>query len=165
MDEITLREFTFEDIAQTFKWVQNKELQRLFTMREEPTWETHKEYFKKLMADPTQKIYAICTDDRHIGNCGLKNIKDKEAELWLYIGDKTQRGKGYGSSVCKKLLSESIKKKLALIYLHVLASNLQAIRVYDKLGFVEVRMDAEDEKQWKSRGLNIIKMEKVLNNE
>lgn len=165
MDEITLREFTYKEIELTFEWVQNKELQRLFTMREEPTWEKHKEYCQKLLADSTQSVYAIYNDDYHIGNCGLKNIDKQEAELWLYIGDINQRGKGIGSCVCRKLLSESVKKGLSRIYLHVLFSNDQAIRVYEKLGFVKVEMDADDEEQWKSRGLNILKMEKNLNNE
>lgn len=165
MDEITLKELTSEDITQTFKWVQSKELQRLFTMREEPTWETHNEYFQNLLADPTQKVYAIYIDDWHIGNCGLKNIEKQQAELWLYIGDKNQRGKGYGSRVCRKLLSESIKEGFSCIYLHVMASNFQAVRVYEKLGFVQVGMDADDEEQWKSRGLNIIKMERILNDD
>ncbi len=162
MDALTLREFTPKNIVQTFDWVRNKELQRLFTMREEPTWEKHKKYFRKILSDPTQKVYAIYYKGKHIGNCGLKNIEKNQAEMWIYIGDKLNRGKGYGIRACKKLLSLVSKMGLSCIYLHVLSSNAHAISLYEKLGFHQVEMDAKDANEWKNRGLEVLKMEKCL---
>jgi len=162
MDEIALKRFAPDNIILTFNWVQDKELRRLFTMRGEPTWETHTAYFEKLLKDETQIIFAIYKGDRHIGNCGLKNIKGETGELWIYIGDKSERGKGHGKKASQKLVEVAFNKlRLRRLYLHVLADNLPAISMYKSLGFKEVAFDEESEAVWKERDLDIIKMERT----
>ena len=162
MDPLTLRPFSSEDIRRTYAWVQSEELQRLFTIRGTPTWETHLAHFQRLLADPTQRAFTIYYLGRHVGNCGLKNIHGGQAELWLYIGEESKRGKGYGKLACAKLLSEATDLQLHRLYLHVLSSNHPAIRLYEALGFRAVEMDAIDENQWRQRNLEILRMERLL---
>jgi RimJ/RimL family protein N-acetyltransferase len=163
MDKVTLKQFLPSNIQQTFVWVKDKEFQQLFTMRGEPNWETHKAYFNKILSDDTQVVFAIYDGCRHIGNCGLKNLTGNNGELWIYIGYRGDRGKGYGKKACQQLLEIAFNVKgLHLIYLHVLESNVAAASMYKAMGFREVALEAESKKEWIDRGLEIVKMEKNL---
>lgn len=162
MDTITLKRFLPGNIHQTFEWVQDKEFQRLFTMRGEPDWKTHTAYFDKILDDDTHDVFAIYYGCRHIGNCGLKNVTKNQAEIWIYVGDRGDRGKGYGKQACLQLLEVAFNGKgLQRLYLYVLARNVPAISMYKAMGFREITLEAESKKQWHDRGLEIVKMEKT----
>jgi RimJ/RimL family protein N-acetyltransferase len=152
------------NIHQTFEWVQDKDFQRLFTMRGEPDWRTHTAYFDKIIADATQDVFAIYHGCRHIGNCGLKNLTKNEGELWIYVGDRGDRGKGYGKHGCLQLLEVAFNGRgLRRLYLYVLALNIPAISMYKTMGFREVILEAKSKRKWSDRGLEIVKMEKTAN--
>ena len=159
---ISLTKMNEAKIRLTFEWTQNDELRRNFMMREKPVWEGHVEYFRKKLADPAQKAYAIEANGKHIGNCGLKNINEERAELWIYIGDRGSWGKGYGSQASKCLLNEARKLHLKSLYLYVLCSNIPARRMYDRMGFIPVRMNEEDRKIMGQLADSVVKMELAL---
>ena len=56
---VNLRKFIEENIATTFIWIQNPEFRKLFSLRGEPNWDTHVNYFKAKILDSTQKVFAI----------------------------------------------------------------------------------------------------------
>lgn len=73
-----------------------------------------------------------------IGEIEINNInwKDKQGELFLYIGEKDLWGKGYGYDALKTFLNYIFnEKKFKYIYLRVYEHNKRAIRCYEKLGF------------------------------
>ena len=57
--DVILKAFARENLEQTFSWIQNKEFRRVFGVRGEPDWETHVNYFNKILNDSTQKVFAI----------------------------------------------------------------------------------------------------------
>lgn len=162
MDTVALRDFTPDHVTQTFEWVQDPELRRLFTMRGDPTWDTHTAYFDAVLRDPAQKVFALYAGGTHVGNCGLKNIAPDSAELWIYIGAREHRGKQYGRRGCELLLECAREMGLSRVDLHVLASNTPALRVYERLGFERVTMAPADAAAWADRGLEIARMERVI---
>lgn len=159
-DSLKLIGFSELHIQKTFEWICEPELRRMFLMRGEPSWEEHVAYCKRILSDPKQSVYAVYFAEEHVGNCGFKNIIEKEeGELWIYMGSSLVRGKGVGTSATKLLLEEGFHNlALHMIYLHVADFNIAAYTVYKKLGFVEVslRGDASD---WAGRGCRIIRME------
>lgn len=162
MDAVNIESFSEDNIERTFEWVSQEELQKLFTMREPPTWEKHGRYFEAVLADPSQRVYAIYKDGRHIGNCGLKNLDEVSGELWLYIGAAEDRGCGYGKQVCCQLLQQARALGLTRIYLHVLSANLPAKSLYSALGYTETAMESEARVEWQRRSLDVIRMEMEL---
>lgn len=159
--DITLIPFSHEHIQLTFSWIQDPALRRMFLMRGDASWEGHREYFAKVLADPAQRIYAILADGRHIGNCGYKHldIKTLEGELWIYIGETSLRQKGVGKIATELLIQEGFKSLgLTLIYIHVADFNIAARALYRQMGFTEVPV-RERESEWENRGCTIIRME------
>lgn len=160
-DGIFLQPFNYDDhIFKTFGWVSNFELQRLFLLRDNVVWDEHEKYFKKILTDSSQKVYAILANGKHIGNCGLKNIdlKKNEAELWIYIGKKSEQGKGIGRFATELLIQKVFQEfGIEMIFIHVADFNIRALSMYRSIGFREVNLKNNGE--WADRGCNIVRME------
>lgn len=161
--DLSLKDFNKDNIKLTFDWIQDPEFRRLFLMSGEPAWTNHVKYFETILNDSTQKVFAIYYDNNHIGNCGFKNIKGAEAELWIYIGDKAYKSKGLGKEACKKLVEKGRNEfKFNKIYLHVAGFNTVARNMYNNLDFVEVELDETSKKIWGEKGIEIIKMQNMV---
>lgn len=77
---------------------------------------------------------------KHIGNIKLEPIVEKRyAWIGILIGDLAYRGKGVGFEVITELMQFS-KEVLLLqnVYLGVNKNNTTALKLYKKLGFVEL---------------------------
>ncbi|MGV8081466.1 MAG: GNAT family N-acetyltransferase [Syntrophales bacterium] len=160
-DRIRLTPFSETHIGRTFEWVREPDFQRLFLMRQAPTWVSHLDHFRRVLADESQRVYAIMEEDQHIGNGGIKNISlsDRSGEIWIYIGDHDDRGKGAGSRATELLMQEGFRNLgLRSVYVHVADFNERAVCMYRKLGFTESILPGNDE-EWAGRGCAVIRME------
>lgn len=153
------------DLRQTFNWLQDLSLRKQFLMRgDEPNRRGHFEYWRRLLSDTAQRAYSIRLGRRHIGNAGLRNIDPSAsvAELWLYLGNPTERGNGVGKLVLQQL-EDVIRVELGcrLAVVHVSQQNLPAYELYRHAGYclsehqdaIEVGFLAE---------LSVVRMEKQL---
>jgi RimJ/RimL family protein N-acetyltransferase len=114
-----------------------------------------------------EALYVIVGDGgRAIGHVGLYEIdhRVRTAEFAILLGDKASWGKGIGLACTKWMLGYGFDElNLHRIHLDVLATNVRAQRLYEKLGLqVEGRLrDA----QWKQgRYVDVICMS-ILENE
>ena len=158
--EINLIPFTWEHVEPTFEWVKDPEFQRLFLMRGIPSKEKHQSYFNTVLADKTQRLYAVLHQGRHVGNGGIKNIdpEKKEGELWIYVGSPVMRGKGTGKCATNLLIKEAFERmNLLIIYVHVAKFNHVALKMYEHLGFKKCSDNIVSE-DWQNRQHEIIKM-------
>lgn len=120
--------------------MQDEELQKYFLFRRDITKKEHSEWYDKLKNDKSQIVFAIISENTHIGNCGFKNINmvDRKAELWIYLGNDNFKGKGLGRKATNLLLSYGFNNfHFNKIYLHVAEFNKNAINLYKQLGFKE----------------------------
>lgn len=78
-------------------------------------------------------------DDRLIGFVALFNInyRHQSAMMAIGIGEQEYRGKGYGNEALRLLLAYGFRElNLYRIGLNVFSYNLDAIRAYERVGFV-----------------------------
>jgi diamine N-acetyltransferase len=76
---------------------------------------------------------------RKIGTCGFHEVdwRNSNAEIGIMIGDKSSWNEGYGTEVIGLLLKIGFETmNLHRIWLRVFATNLGAIRCYEKAGFI-----------------------------
>ena len=79
-------------------------------------------------------------DDTLLGNCGISNInhKDRIATVGLFIGEESERNKGFGKEVLSLLLEYGFNVlNFHNIKLDVFSFNKRAIACYEKAGFRE----------------------------
>ena len=97
----------------------------------------------KLIKDAVNAAVLIAEIDGKPVGCGLGQIKENShcynEKHYGYIGfmyvDEEQRGKNIGSSIVQELIIWFRNKEINEIHLKVYASNLGAIRAYQKYGF------------------------------
>lgn len=144
---IKLVAFDKEHAKKTLEWVNDPELMLMMNRVNYVTESQHWEWYEKIIRE--SKIFAIIANGKHIGNCCLKDIntdgRSRKAELWIYIGDPTARGKGYGKKATQLLLDYAFKSlNLHRVYLYVMNYNQKAFKMYKKIGFKKEGVKRED---------------------
>ena len=150
-----------EEQLETFaEWTHDPEVVE-FMWSEGLSLEDERRWFKRIVADPDEYVFAVWMksggDDasrgggRLIGNCAVHDRNydkfpgdDERTMLGIFLGDKSQWGKGYGVEVLELLMGfvkDQLKRDEA--YLSVSVLHERAIRCYRKCGFeiVETRVN------------------------
>ena len=140
---ISLRPLQLKDWEKTLHWRNDPDIKAMAMMHPYPITEfMEKEWYEDLLKNKSNKVVYFAIADKNdtpVGYIFLNNINllHRNCYLGIVIGDSTQRGKGIGSEAIK-LLSEYAFNTLNLnkITVEVVNQNKYAIKVYEKLGFV-----------------------------
>jgi len=137
--QVRLRPIAEADLPDYVKWLNDPEVTEFTAMESgDITLEGEREWFQRV-SDPESRIrnWAIEVDGRHIGNCALHLDASKQtAGFGIIIGDKTQWGKGYGTTALREVLRIGFEEMgLHRIHLEAFAGNARGIRCYEKCGF------------------------------
>lgn len=136
--DVSLRPFSADDVGRTYEWVSNPWYTGDFAGSATPTPEAHCKYFENVMADCRQIFLAVCVDDVHIGNAGLKYFNGTSCECWYYIGDETKRGKNYANAIVRLLCQVAFSiKGVDCVRARVLTTNLKSSKALLSSGFEE----------------------------
>lgn len=147
MYKVYIRPLTIEDAKISYQWRNDPEVWKFTGSKpdREITYEIEKEWIEKVISDKTCRRFAIIADGNYIGNIQLTNIKNKEAEYHIFIGDKSWWGKGISTLATYQILHFA-KEELQLeeVLLSVREENIAAIKSYLKCSFSE----RESENGW-----------------
>jgi RimJ/RimL family protein N-acetyltransferase len=117
----------------SFVWLNDPEITRL--VRGKPfTLAAQRDWYDGLRVRFDYRIWGIEVDGQPVGATGLKNITDAEAELFIYIGERTAWGAGVGETATRALL-DLAPEHLSRVWLEVGDDNPRAHRLYERLGF------------------------------
>lgn len=139
---ITFRKLTIEDMSFRMKWLNDPEVNKYLgtRVRSGTDEEFHKKWFENYLNDETRRIFTIEVGGKPVGQVGLININilDKNASLYIMIGEKDFWSKGVGSKALEYILDHGFNQiKLHKIWLDVHENNTTAIKLYEKFGFVQ----------------------------
>mgnify|MGYP001018314846 CR=1 FL=1 len=121
-------------LENSWEWLNDFEIKNL-TNTPNFSKEDQLSFYNLLPQKKDYYIRGIELDNKPIGVCGLKKITSEDAEYWGYIGVKEYWGKGIGKFIINYLIGIAKEKSLKSIYLHVIESNIRAIKLYVKIGF------------------------------
>ena len=145
-EKVILREKRVEDAPKDYAWRVDEELARLDATRPlRMSYDDFKRYSQEEMGypSPRSKRLAIDTHDgTHIGNIMYYDIdlRRKEAELGIMIGDREYWGKGYGTDAVNSLIEHIFTTtQITRVYLHTLEWNDRARTSFAKSGFKELK--------------------------
>lgn len=143
-ERIRLRAPEREDLPRFVAWLNDPDVRNNlllflpFSLVEEERW------FENMLQQPPDEhpmMIEIRDGDawKPIGNCSFNtlNWRCHSGELGIFIGEKSQWNKGYGTETMRLLLRHGFNTlNLNRIYLRVFETNLGGIRAYEKAGFV-----------------------------
>ena len=146
---IYLRPMTREDTGLIVDWRNGEEVRRNFIYQELFTREGHENWIKNMVetGKVVQMIICDLADDTPLGSVYIRDIdrQHRKAEYGIFIGEKSARGRGVGTAAARLMLDYCFyEEKLHRIYLRVFSSNEQAIRSYEKAGFIKEGLLRED---------------------
>jgi RimJ/RimL family protein N-acetyltransferase len=138
---VRLRAYEKSDVEALMRWFTDEEVTDLLGPVETPMTRAHQERAieRATAPDSPEKAFLIETiEGQAIGDCGLRNFnwRNRHAELFITIGEKSFWGRGCGTDAVRLLLRLAFDKlNLHSVWLTTLATNARAIRCYEKCGF------------------------------
>jgi RimJ/RimL family protein N-acetyltransferase len=139
---VRLRPPVDADAQLLFRWINDRELVVLNAPFHPVSCAEHAAWFARVrQPTPERDFFMIerLADGAAIGSCQLLNIHPvhRTADLQIRIGEPGGRDAGLGTEAVRLLVRHGFEqRKLHRIGLQVFATNLRAIRAYEKAGFV-----------------------------
>lgn len=138
---IEIKKHSQKDISNRVKWLNNSNVNRFIgdKLGQKTTIKKEEEWFSNYLKTKDKKFFTIYKDSIPVGFMGLSNISkfNKNANLFIAIGEDSYRGKGIGRFSMEWLIDYGFNKlKLHKINLGVIENNTVAVQLYKSLGFV-----------------------------
>ena len=146
---IYLRPMTAEDTDNIVAWRNSDAVRKNFIYQAPFTRQGHEAWVENMVNTGKVVQFIICNlaDDKALGSVYIRDI-DKvhnKAEYGIFIGEASARGKGIGTAAARLMLSYCFEEeKLHKVFLRAFAHNAQAIRSYEKAGFVQEALLKDD---------------------
>lgn len=141
MKKIYLRLMTVEDTDMIIAWRNSDAVRKNFIYQELFTREGHLNWIRTMVdtGRVVQMIICMVDSDKPVGSVYIRDIdlQHRKAEYGIFIGEESARGKGIGTQAASMMLQYCFEElKLHRVFLRAFADNMQAIRSYEKAGFV-----------------------------
>ena len=156
--KIILRAISEQDTENIILWRNNEKVSCNFIDQDTMTVEKHTGWLEKYIKTNRAKQFIVNCDGIDVGTTYLKDITEDEAELGIFIGEDTFRGKGVGRESILQTLEYGFKELgLKKIFLRVFEDNISAVKCYTNIGFQ--RMEKEEMLDTKQGLRNMLFME------
>ena len=138
---IYLRLLTYDDTDLIVAWRNQDAVRKNFIYQETFTRQGHENWIRNMIETGRVVQMIICDldTDRALGSVYIRDIdrRHSKAEYGIVIGEEAARCRGVGTAAARLMLRYCFEEeKLHRIYLRVFSSNGQAVRSYEKAGFV-----------------------------
>ncbi|MBK8048543.1 MAG: GNAT family N-acetyltransferase [Anaerolineales bacterium] len=140
-EKTRLRLVEEEDLAQLVAWRNEPSIWAGFFNKFPLSLGGQKEWYARLMQDPTRRFFMICTvaTGEAIGTIALEALDFANGSVEIgnvLIGQPAYLGAGYAKEAIELLLALCfLRLNLNRVYLHVYADNARAIGLYRAVGF------------------------------
>lgn len=148
-EKVFLRLMTEQDTDLIVQWRNNPRVRHNFIYQKPFTRQGHEHWIKTMIETGEAIQFIICEKDngRAVGSVYFRDISPEhhKAEYGIFIGEDDAAGKGYGSEACGLACQYGFTvEKWHRIFLRAFATNLQAIRSYQKNGFEKEALLKDD---------------------
>lgn len=145
-ESVFLRKMEYSDTENIVKWRNMDSVRNNFIYQALFTKESHENWIHTMVETGKVDQLIICLKDKNhaegipVGSVYIRDIdwNHNKAEYGIFIGEESARGKGVGSQTAALMIQYCFEQlKLHRLFLRVFADNKQAIRSYEKAGFVQ----------------------------
>jgi RimJ/RimL family protein N-acetyltransferase len=151
---VRLRPVTETDLAYFLRWLNDPDINQWLALPESgppATLAAEHAWYERTHQEPHQLVWAIATPGGQLlGNVALhRGFRADAAELGLFIGEKGEWSKGYGTDAVRTILGHAFGPLgFRRIYLHTDVENQQAHRCFEKCGFRQEGRVKEYRRRW-----------------
>ena len=135
-----LVEFKSLDISQkemVLSWRNDESVRMWMYNQDVITWDKHLSFIEGLKEDTSKRYFLVREDERDIGVIDLCQITKESAHGGLYQNPAL---KGFGRVLLGEMIAFSfVKLGVEKLYLEAFEENKRALKLYEKMGFIEVK--------------------------
>ena len=145
--QVSIRKFNEKDILNKVKWINDSDNNKFLHYDLPLAYDKTLEWFLKIKDRKDRFDGIIEYDGNPVGIIGLLNIdlKNKKAEYYITLGEKQYRGKGIAYQASMEILKYAFHElELNKIYLYTETENINAQKLFDKLGFIKEGLLKQD---------------------
>ena len=141
-ETIYLRPITLADTEDVVRWRNTDAVRTHFIYQKLFTKQSHEAWMRDMVDTGKVVQMIICKkeDDKAVGSVYIRDIDPvhHKGEYGIFIGEESARGCGVGTAAARLMIQYAFKElKLHRLFLRVFADNLQAVKSYEKAGFVK----------------------------
>ena len=141
-NDIYLRPMAAEDTDLIIAWRNSDDVRKNFIYQKPFTREGHLNWIKDMIdtGKAVQMIICMKKENVPVGSVYVRDIdrQHKKGEYGIFIGESFARGRGVGTQAAGLMIRYCFDELgLHRLFLRAYADNLQAIRSYEKAGFVK----------------------------
>ncbi len=138
MRKITIRKIKKSDLKYFLKWWQDEELIKLTSGIREKSEKILTGYFFNILKTKKDHRSIILLDRKIIGHIAAIHKNKSTCEMQIIIGERKNRGKGYGGIAISQVLKIAFNKLgYKKAYIEVRPENIRAIKAYKLCGFLK----------------------------
>lgn len=146
---IYLRLMTYDDTDLIVAWRNSDGVRKNFIYQALFTRESHENWMKTMVetGKVVQMIICDSASDEPLGSVYIRDIDrhHNKAEYGIFIGEPDARGRGVGTAAAKLMLRYCFEEEgLHRVYLRAFSDNIQAVKSYEKAGFVREGLLRDD---------------------
>lgn len=144
--KITIRPLEEKDAYTSWRWRNDPEVFANTVRRYSGpvTLQNELDWIRTVLDRPDERRFAILADGIYIGNVYLTEVKNEEATIGIFIGNKKYWNKSAGSETYKQILSYASNiLRLSTIKCLIRTENIASRRLNEKFGFFPTRIDDE----------------------
>lgn len=134
--EIEFKDFNREVLEKSWEWLNDPQIKDL-TAAPDLDIESSKKWFENLKNKKDYMIKSMCYNNKPLGVVGLRNITDKDGEVFGYIGEKEYWGKTVGVQAMEYTINYGKSINLESIYSVILKKNQSSYKLHRRFGFVK----------------------------
>lgn len=125
-----------EDAGVIVKW-RNGQKEPFFLNNEDISMESHLRWFSGYLHDSARFDFVIIRKEGFIkiGTIGIKNIKDSTCELSYFIGEISERRKGYAREAVGAMMAQAGVLDIYDIYATIHKNNIDSTKLAAYFGF------------------------------
>lgn len=157
MRKIALRKIKKSDLKYFLKWWQDEELIKLTSGIREESEKILTGYFFNILKTKKDRHYIILLDKEIIGHIAAIRKNKSTCEMQIIIGERKNRGKGYGGIAISEVLKIAFYKLgYRKAYIEVRPENIRAITAYELRGFIKKGIKSNPKNKFQPQ---VLKME------
>ncbi len=146
MVNVKLRALSVDDTSNIVRWRNSDYVRTNLYNQALLSEQSQLQYFKKYVVSGLVRQYIIVAVDdvseTDIGTVFFKNITDKNAEIGIFIGEKTFLGNGYGAAALKEALKVAFSEiQLETVYAQIKNNNFGSYKLFVKAGFEDIGVE------------------------